>query len=132
MSRPKAAMIRENDRPTIQRGGGAVTTQMVTPECGAGALLAGFTTLPPGTAIPLHFHNCEETVLVLEGSPQVEVDGALSRVSPGEVVWQAPEIPHRFINDSETDTVRIYWTYASAEATRTLVETGEVGRVLAE
>lgn len=132
MNAPKAAILREDDRPTISRAGGASSKQMVTPDCGAGALLAGFTTLPPGKAIPLHFHNCEESVLVLEGSPKIEVDGEFFRATAGEVVWQAPDVPHRFINDSDSESVRIFWTYASAEATRTLVETGETGPVLAE
>ena len=132
MTGPTCARISVEDRPTISRAGGASTQQMVTPHCGATALLSGFTTIPPGKSIPLHYHNCEETVLVLAGNPNVEVDGEFTRAKPGEVIWQAANVPHRFINDSDRESVRIYWTYASSQATRTLVETGECAPILCE
>ncbi len=132
MTHPKSAILREQDRPTISRAGGAQTTQMVTPDCGAGAFLCGFTDIPPGAAIPLHYHNCEESVLVVEGEATVEVDGAFYSAFAGDVIWQPEDVPHRFINPSNTETLRIYWTYASVDATRTLVETGETARILAE
>lgn len=132
MNKPKSAILREADFQKISRVGGATTTQLVTPNCGAGAFLSGFTDIPPGAAIPLHYHNCEEAVLVVQGNATVEVDGAQFSASAGDVVWQPENVPHRFINRSETETLRIYWTYASVSATRTLVETGETGPILAE
>ena len=42
------AILREKDLPTISRVGGASTTQMVTPKCGAKSILNGFTTIPRG------------------------------------------------------------------------------------
>ena len=132
MAKPKSAHLREADFPKISRVGGATTTQLVTPACGASAFLSGFTDIPPGAAIPLHYHDCEEAVLVVSGQATVEVDGETFPASAGDVVWQPEMIPHRFINPSQTETLRIYWTYASVDATRTLVETGETGPILAE
>lgn len=132
MTQGKSAILREGDLPTIHRAGGAATTQMVTPQCGAAAFLNGFTDIPPGGAIALHYHNCEESVLIVEGTATVEVDGAFFTARIGEVTWLPPNVPHRFINASETDPLRIFWTYASVAATRTLVETGETGPILAE
>ena len=132
MLEQKSAILRERERPTISRVGGASTTQMVTPGCGAGAFLNGFTDIPPKAAIPLHFHNCEESVLIVSGRATVEVDGEMFNASSGDVTWLPPDVPHRFINPSETETLRIFWTYASVSATRTLVETGETGPILAE
>ncbi len=132
MTKPKSAIRRERDLPKISRAGGATTIQMVTPDCGAHAFLSGFTDIPPGAAIPLHFHNCEESVLVVSGNATVEVDGEQFSAKAGDVVWQAPNVPHRFINPSRTEPLRIYWTYASVDATRTLVETGDTGHILAE
>ena len=132
MTKPKSAILHESDFPKISRAGGATTTQLVTPNCGASAFLSGFTDIPPGAAIPLHYHNCEEAVLVVSGSATVEVDGETFKASAGDVVWQPESIPHRFINSSQTEALRIYWTYASVDATRTLVATGETGPILAE
>ena len=128
----KSAIIQSNTRPVIQRGGGAETIQMVTPTCGASALLSGFTTIPPNQAIPMHYHNCEETVLVIEGSAIVETDDSTFTAMAGDVVWQAEGAPHRFVNASSDHALRIYWTYASPNATRTLVESGETASILKE
>lgn len=71
----KSAILRETELPKISRTGGATTTQMITPRRGAGVFLCGFTDIPPKASIPLHYHNCEESVLVVGGEATVEVDG---------------------------------------------------------
>lgn len=132
VAQAKSAILHEKDLPTISRVGGASTTQMVTPNCGAQAFLNGFTDIPAGAAIPLHFHNCEESVLVVEGRATVEIDGEMFEAVAGDVTWLPANVPHRFINPSRTDKLRIFWTYATVDATRTLVESGETGPILAE
>ena len=127
-----SALRREAERPVFARPGGARTVQMITPDTGASALLNGFTDIPPGAGIPLHYHNCEESVLVVSGEATVEIDGMQRPAQAGDVVWVRAGVPHRFFNPSPTDPLRIFWTYASAEATRTLVETGETRRVIGE
>lgn len=122
----------EDERPRHARPGGASTVQMITPETGSRGILNGFTDIPPGAGIPLHFHNCEESVLVVTGSARVEIDGHWYDAAATDVVWIPAGVPHRFTNPSKTDPLRIFWTYASADATRTLVETGEERRVAAE
>lgn len=128
----QSVIRRENDRPRHARGGGASTVQMITADAGAAALLNGFTDLPPGAGIPLHLHNCEESVLVVSGDAIVEIDGERFEASASDVVWVAANTPHRFSNPSADAPLRIFWTYASADATRTLVETGETRRVAAD
>jgi quercetin dioxygenase-like cupin family protein len=123
------ALRREADRQRIARGGGASTVQMITPDTGARDILNGFTDMPPGAGIPLHFHDCEESVLIVSGEALVEIAGSLQHARTGDVVWVAAGLPHRFSNPSEDTPLRIFWTYASAEATRTLVETGAVSRI---
>lgn len=123
---------READRPRHARPGGASTVQMITPDTGARDILNGFTDIPPGSGIPLHFHNCEESVLVLAGEALVEIDGETRPAKATDVVWVPAGVPHRFSNPSADTPLRIFWTYASAEATRTLVETGEERRVAVE
>lgn len=132
MSAAASAVLRTKDRPTVRRQGGASTTPMVTPHCGAGAFLNGFTDIPPKSAIPLHFHNCEESVLIVQGRADVEVYGEIFTAKAGDVTWLPRGAPHRFINPSDDETLRIFWTYASIHATRTLVDSGETGPILAE
>lgn len=128
----KPAHLRPSDLPSVDRGGGASTVRLVSRACGARDMLNGITTIPPGAAIPLHFHNCEESVLVLEGRGVAEIDGVETNVAPGDVTWIPASLPHRFRNPGDGGTLRIFWTYASAGATRTLVETGETRTIDAE
>ena len=119
------AILRPSGRPVVQRGGGVTTIPLVTRACGSTGLINGMTIFPPGGSIPLHWHNCEESVTVLEGQAVVEIDGALHRMQPGDTTWVPEGVPHRFLNASETGEMRILWTYARADATRTSAATGE-------
>ncbi|MEO5494997.1 MAG: cupin domain-containing protein [Sphingomonas sp.] len=107
----------------------ARTTPLVTSEIGATSLLTGITVIDPGGAIPLHFHNCEESVIVLEGSAIVLIDGAEYELGPGDTTWLPADLPHCFLNPSATAILRILWIYASIDATRTLIASGETQRV---
>ena len=41
------------------------------------------------------------------------------------VVFCEADLPHYFRDGPDTDSIRIFWTYASAGVTRTIVETVE-------
>jgi putative monooxygenase len=128
-----AAMLRADDLPAISRVGGVSTTRLVSSACGAQALLNGFTSSPPGAAVPVHFHNVEESVLVVDGEAVIEVEGQPPvQARAGDVTWIPPSLPHRFRNPSAETTLKIFWTYAAADATRTVVETGETQTIDAE
>lgn len=48
-----------------------------------------------------------------------------------ETLWIPPNVPHRFINASDRP-MRIFWTYATIDATRTMVASGEIRTIEAE
>jgi quercetin dioxygenase-like cupin family protein len=95
-------------------------------------MLNGITIFDPGAAIGLHFHNCEESVMVLDGDAIAVLDGVEHRLGPGDTTWIRAGVPHFFRNASGSQPMRIFWTYASIEATRTLVATGDTRPVAAE
>ena len=64
----RAAVLRPSAIPARQRGGGAKTIPLVTRRTGSTSFINGITIFEPGAAIPLHYHNCEESVLMLEGN----------------------------------------------------------------
>jgi quercetin dioxygenase-like cupin family protein len=115
-----------------ERGRGAKTIPLVTPHIGARGFLNGMTIFKPGAAIPLHTHNCEESVLLLEGHAIAEIDGQRHEIKAGDISWIPEGVPHRFVNASQTEGMKILWIYARSDATRTLVETGDTRPVLAE
>ena len=127
-----AAVIRPADQPVADRGGGNRTIPLVMPGTGARQLINGMTIIAPGGAIGEHFHDCEESVIVLEGSGVAVIDGTEHPVGPGDTSWIPPGLRHYFRNVSTVEPLRIFWTYASITATRTLVASGETRPVAAE
>ncbi|MDB5566523.1 MAG: Cupin 2 conserved barrel domain protein [Tardiphaga sp.] len=132
MSQPHGRIMRPSEITPHERGGGARTTPLVTRGIGSTSLLNGITEFGPGAAIPLHTHNCEESVMVLEGEAIAELDGIQHRIAATDTTWVPANLPHRFINASKTEKMRIFWTYASIDATRTIVATGETRSVDSE
>ena len=125
----KAAILDPKVLPAKNRGGGIRTVPLVTSRRGSTSLLNGVTTLDPGAAVPLHFHNCEESVLVLSGSGRVHIDGVETEVKPGLTTWIPTGVPHFFRNTSTSEPMSIFWTYASIDANRTIVATGVITRI---
>lgn len=117
------AILRPGQLPVNDRGNGARTTPLVTRGCGSTSLINGITAFDPGARIGVHFHNCEESVLILEGEAVAEIDGQRHQLKAGDTTWIPANVPHRFLNESQT-LMRIFWTYATVDATRTMVATG--------
>lgn len=127
-----AAILRPWELKTNDRGGGARTTPLVTRKCGSTSMINGITAFDPGASIGLHRHNCEESVMVLDGEAIAEIDGVQHRLGANDTTWIPNNIPHRFINASDSKPMRIFWIYASIDATRTMIATGEERPIDAE
>jgi quercetin dioxygenase-like cupin family protein len=124
-----AAILRPSEITPRQRGGGARTIPMVSQKVGAKNFLNGITMFGPGAAIPVHFHNCDESVLVLRGSAVAHIDGQTHPVGTGDTSFIPAGIPHYFQNASDSEELHIFWTYASIDADRTIVATGITTRI---
>lgn len=125
-------VLRPSEIASHDRGGGAKTTPLVSPAIGAQGFINGITEFAPGAAIPFHSHNCEESVVLLEGDAMLDIDGKEYPVKPFETTWIPPNMSHRFRNLSDTQPMKILWIYASPQATRTVTATGETRPVSAE
>lgn len=121
----RAAILRPEEIPARERGGGARTIPLVTRKTGSTSFINGITIFEPGAAIPLHSHNCEESVMLLEGHAIAEVDGEKYELAPQDTTFIPANLPHRFINMSATEPMKILWIYASVDANRTIVATGD-------
>ena len=128
----QARVLRPSEIASHDRGGGARTTPLVSPAIGARGFINGITEFAPGAAIPMHSHNCEESVVLLEGEAVLEIGGQAYPVQAFDTTWIPANVSHRFRNTSATRPLKILWTYASTQATRTLTETGQTRPVSAE
>jgi quercetin dioxygenase-like cupin family protein len=130
---PRPLVMRPSELKSHDRGGGARTTPLVSPSIGATGFINGITEFGPGVAIPFHSHNCEESVMLLEGHAMMDMEGQDAiALNPQDTTWIPPNVSHRFRNLSDTQPMKILWIYASMAATRTLTESGETRFVSAE
>ena len=132
MTQRQAVLLREADLPRADFGNGASTTCLVNRSCGSQSMINGITTILPKGATPLHYHNCEDSVLVLSGTGIAVVYDMELVVQTGGVTWTPANPPHQFRNGSDSENMCIFSTYASAGATRTMAEPGETHLVDAE
>jgi quercetin dioxygenase-like cupin family protein len=128
----KPAVLRPAELPAVDRGGGNRTIPLVSGKVGSRKLLNGITVIGPGTAIQLHTHNCEESVIVIEGRAVAEIDGVDYDLDTFDTTWLPADVQHRFKNASKELPLKIFWTYVSPDANRTIVATGETRSIDAE
>jgi len=115
--------------PSLDRGSGVSTVPLVTRGRGAESFLSGTTSFEPGAALPLHHHNCLESVVILFGEAVVELAGVETALAAGDTTIVHAQVPHRFRNASGSQSMRILWIYGSIDATRTILATGVTTRI---
>ena len=123
--RPPSLLLRGDDIAPFDRGTGVVTLPYVGRwNSTTSTVTTGTTRFEVGTGLPLHSHNVEETVLVLEGAATAVIDGEELDLEPGDATWVPAEVPHCFRNRG-AGRMTIYWVYGGREVTRTITATGE-------
>ena len=93
-------------------------------------MISGTTLIPKNKSINLHYHNCEEADRASCNS-LAEINKKKYTIKEGEVCWIPAKVPHRFINNNKKN-LKIYWTYANVNATRTDVLTKKTYKILDE
>jgi quercetin dioxygenase-like cupin family protein len=131
-SKLQPTILRPGQLPRSDRGGNVFTTLLVSSRIGARGFMNGITEFLPGAAVAFHNHNCEESAILLEGEAILDIDGRELRLAPLDTTWIPPNVVHRLRNASPDKPLKIFWTYASPEATRTLASNGETRLVASE
>jgi len=125
-------VLRPDEIELFDRGTGVKTIPLVGKwNCEGNAVTTGITIFAPGTQIPLHTHNVEETVMVIEGEATAVVGDDRFDLAVDDVTWVPSGVPHCFINRG-AGQMRIYWVYGGRYVTRTISATGETIEHLSE
>jgi HTH-type transcriptional repressor of puuD len=129
---PPSIVLRPEEIERFDRGNGVVTIPFVGKwNCAENKVTTGMTVFSPGTGIPLHSHNVEESVLVYEGEATAVVGDDEFDLVAGQATWAPAGVPHCFRNRGE-GTMTIYWVYGGRDVTRTITATGETFEHLSE
>lgn len=121
----KRVVVRSEEVEPFDRGNGVTTIPLIGKWSSEDTTVTtGMTIFAPGTAIPLHTHNVEETVTVLEGEATAVVGDERFDLAPHDATWVPSGVPHRFINRGRA-ALRILWVYGGRDVTRTICATGE-------
>ena len=117
-------VIRAGAAAVVDRNRGVRTTHLVTTAQGATSFVNGITELEAGASLPFHFHNCDESVVVLQGVAAFEVEGQTHELGPDDATLVPAGVAHRFANPG-SGSLRLFFTYGSAQPTRTMADSGE-------
>jgi quercetin dioxygenase-like cupin family protein len=118
-------IIKIDEVPLLDRGGGVTTIPLITHRSDATArITTGISTYPVGGGAPLHIHNCDEQVTLLEGQGEVEIEGVATPLVPYDSTYIPAGQQHLFRNTGD-GPMRILWIYPTQDVTRTMMATGE-------
>ena len=118
---PSPKLIRHDSINHLERAPGVTVSGMVGEESGATQISSGITSFAPGCSNTTHFHNAEESVIVIEGKGTMIIGGEEHHVKPNDAAFITPGTHHRIINTGD-GPFRIAWSYATIHVSRTLVE----------
>ena len=120
----EAHLLHFDDVPAMERGGGITGRPLIGEDQGSTTFCSGITSFPPGASIPMHTHNCDEQVTLLEGEGTADIEGRTENVAPYDTTFIPAGVPHRFINRGD-GRMSIMWIYGGTYVTRTYTDTGE-------
>ena len=67
------------------------------------------------TPHPPHTHVEEEIMVIEQGHGDIDVDGKITKVGPGSVMYTAPNVSHGIVNTGDTPIVFYFIKWASKE-----------------
>ena len=118
---PSPKLIRNDSVSHIERAPGVTVSAMVGEEEGATQISSGITTFAPGCSNTTHYHNAEESVIVIQGQGTMIISGEEHQVKLHDAAFITPGTHHRIINTGD-QPFKIAWSYATIHVSRTLVE----------
>ena len=118
---PKAKLVRFDSVEHQNKRPGVLLTSLVDGDTGATKISSGVAEFALGASAPTHYHNAEESVIVIEGEGLMLINGEEHIVKPNDAAFISPGAHHSIANHGD-HPFKISWTYASINWSTTPVE----------
>lgn len=90
---------------------------------GAKGICGGYGEFAPGTGLPCHLHQFDESITIVKGRATCQVAGRAYSLADYDTAMVPTGLPHRFLNEGSVPMAMV-WVYAGDEPERTLVDPG--------
>ena len=114
-------IVRFADAPKYELADGATFCDLFAGHMGAQGICGGYGEFIPGSSLPCHVHNYDESITIVNGEALCLVMGRKYRLADYDTALVPQGQPHRFINQSSGPMAMI-WVYAGSEPERTVLD----------
>lgn len=114
---------RKADSDVYELSPGAYFTDLFAHRFGSVGICGGYGRFNPGSSLPCHVHEYDESITIVEGTATCLVKGKHYQLSNLETAFVPTGRPHRFINESDEHMAMI-WVYAGDEPDRVILDNG--------
>jgi quercetin dioxygenase-like cupin family protein len=119
------------DRAAVYKlSDGAFFRDLFARRLGAAGICGGYGLFEPGSSLPCHTHEYDESITIVSGEATCLVQGREYRLSGYDTAFVPRHQPHRFVNRSDR-TMAMIWVYAGDEPDRAVVDSGYCSGALA-
>ena len=90
---------------------------------GATGICGGYGRFLPGSSLPCHIHEYDESITIVKGKAACLVQGRRHEMTEGDTAFVPKRTPHRFLNHAKEEMAMV-WVYAGDEPDRRIVDAG--------
>jgi quercetin dioxygenase-like cupin family protein len=113
-------MVRISTATRYKLANGTSFCDLFAGRFGSVGICGGYGEFQPGTGLPCHFHDYDESITIIKGAATCQVMSARYKLSGYDTAMVPSGRPHRFLNESK-GVMAMIWVYAGSEPQRTLV-----------
>jgi quercetin dioxygenase-like cupin family protein len=117
------SVVRFSEISPYELSPGALFRDLFASRLGSVGICGGYGIFAPGSSLPCHTHQFDESITIIQGKAVCLVQGQPYQLSDCDTALVPEGLPHRFLNQSD-DPMAMIWVYAGKEPERTIVESG--------
>jgi quercetin dioxygenase-like cupin family protein len=116
-------IVRFHPSAVYELATGAFFIDLFAQRFGAVGICGGHGRFLPGSSLPCHVHDFDESITIVDGKAVCLVQGKRYELGGCDTAFIPRGIPHRFLNQS-SDEMEMIWVYAGSEPDRRIVASG--------